>query len=429
MDLDNLYGLYLENPLISTDSRQIEKGCIFFALSGDHFNGNRFAKDALDQGASYAVVDEPSAVIHRNCILVDDTLRALQGLAGKHRENINATVIGITGSNGKTTTKELVGKVLASTYNTVVTKGNLNNHIGVPLTILSIGKNTEYAVVEMGANHQGEIAGLCRIARPHAGVITNIGNAHLEGFGGFEGVVKAKSELFDFIRQHNGTVFVNGNDELLCRLSEGMNVIYYGNHEESICTVNKVNSNPLLDIYWQSSGENNRLQTMLFGDYNIDNILAAICIGITYQISNDRINSSIASYSSENNRSQIIQTEKNTLILDAYNANPSSMSAALKNFSRIEAKSKMVILGDMMELGSYSIDAHRDIINLALELNFKRVFFIGESFIRAAGPNEIPCFLNVDEAYQWLRENPVSDMTILLKGSRRMALEKLHKLF
>lgn len=426
---NDIYQLFLESNGITIDSRDVAPGTLFFALRGDRFDGNRFASDALNKGARYAIIDDPAAKTSEACILVSNTLQTLQEIAGIHREKINAKVIGVTGSNGKTTTKELIGRVLESSYKTVVTRGNLNNHIGVPLTLLSITSDTSFAVVEMGANHPGEIAGLCSLARPDFGLITNIGKAHLEGFGGFEGVVKAKSELYDYIRAHSGHLFVNTDNPLLKMLADGMNCTGYGTGKEAFCSGIIISRDPYLAVSWLSGNRHGTIQTGLYGEYNFENILAAVCVGLYFDIKPEMISRAVAAYIPDNNRSQVIRTGKNVVVLDAYNANPSSMKAALLNFIRTVAHSKMAILGDMMELGEHSREEHEYLISFARELDFEKLFFIGRHFIDAAGGKEEGFFLDVAEAQDWFNQHPVSNMTILLKGSRKMKLESLSNLF
>lgn len=426
--VEEIYSLFLKFPRITTDSRNVPASSIFFAIKGENFDGNSFAADAVEKGAAFAVISDPSALAGDRFILVPDALQALQQLAVIHRRHIKAKIIGITGSNGKTTTKELIGKVLSSSFKTVITRGNFNNHIGVPLTVLSIQNDTDIAVIEMGANHPGEIESLCRIARPDYGIITNIGKAHLEGFGSFEGVVKAKSELYHFIRQNNGLIFLNLDNKLLSSLSLGMNILTYGSSEHAGCKGIIAERNPYLVISWSSGEIKGHVRTMLIGDYNFENILASVCIGLHFGISSALIDNAICSYLPDNNRSQMIRTENNVLILDAYNANPSSMKAALSNFHEIDARSKMIILGDMMELGEYSYDEHLEIITLVRQLSFNNVMVVGELFSRAARNGEEICFDSIDEAGNWLQNHPVHDQTILIKGSRKMELEKLKNL-
>jgi UDP-N-acetylmuramoyl-tripeptide--D-alanyl-D-alanine ligase len=425
---EEIYNLYLDHPKISTDSRNVIPGSLFFAIKGDNFDGNRFVVDALKNGAAYAIIDNPVYNCNERCILVPDTIKSLQQLAILHRNRIQATIIGITGSNGKTTTKELIGKVLSSTFKTVMTRGNLNNHIGVPLTILSIKNDTDFAVIEMGANHPGEIAALCQIAKPEFGIITNIGKAHLEGFGSFEGVINAKSELYDFIKNNDGRVFINNDNPLLVSLCGEMKFASYGTSENASCKGEIISKDPYLVIKWQKDLQNGLINSNLFGDYNFENIMAAVCIGSYFGISQDTIDGEIGNYHPDNNRSQWIQTERNTLILDAYNANPSSMKAAISNFSRISAPAKMVILGDMMELGDQSPEEHQNIIRLVSELSLQNAVFIGKLFSNAAEENQGVFFAGISEAETWFQSHPVNNYTILLKGSRKMQLETLVKL-
>jgi UDP-N-acetylmuramoyl-tripeptide--D-alanyl-D-alanine ligase len=427
--VEEIYRIFLEHPRISTDSRNIVPDSVFFALKGEHFDGNRFAAEALEKGAAYCVIDGLSAPDIYRCLPVPDTLLALQQMASIHRSHIHAEIIGITGSNGKTTTKELIGSVLSSSYKTVVTRENLNNHIGVPLTVLAIEKETAFAVVEMGANHPGEIARLCAIARPAYGIITNIGKAHLEGFGSFEGVVKAKSELYDFLRLNKGLAFVNADDDLLMGLSSGMSTLTYGSAKNAGCMGSVTASEPFLSVSWNARGEKGIVHSNLFGDYNFGNIMAAVSIGSYFGVNPDKVSQAIDNYFPDNNRSQIARTGQNTLVLDAYNANPSSMKAALSNFQRFGSGPKMVILGDMMELGDFSADEHSQVITLARQLSFQKIFLVGELFSRAAGGGPEICFPGIREAEEWFRQHPVKDMTVLLKGSRKMQLENLRPLF
>ncbi|MCU0370400.1 MAG: UDP-N-acetylmuramoyl-tripeptide--D-alanyl-D-alanine ligase [Bacteroidales bacterium] len=426
--VEEIYDLFVTYPRITTDSRNVPPDSIFFAIKGDLYDGNSFAAEALEKGAIHAIVSDPAAVAGNRYSLVPDTLLALQQLASHHRRQINAKIIGITGSNGKTTTKELVGRVLGASYPAVITRGNLNNHIGVPLTLLSINKDTEFAIIEMGANHPGEIAGLCRIARPDYGIITNIGKAHLEGFGSFEGVVRAKSELFDFIRENDGLVFINLDNDLLCKLAKGMRMITYGSSALAGCSGTITERYPYLSVRWRSGGQTGKVDSKLFGDYNFENIMAAICIGLNFGIAPELIEHEIGNYQPDNNRSQMIKTRKNILILDAYNANPSSMKAALVNFAEHAARSKMIILGDMMELGEYSHQEHLEIVDLIRKLHFDKVVLVGEIFGSAAKGGDEICFGTISEVEIWLQNHPVLDQSILVKGSRKMQLERIRNL-
>ena len=425
-EIRDLYQVFLQCGSVITDSRNVRPGSLFFGLQGDVFDGNLFASAALQNGAAFAVVDNPAVCLDSRYILVDDVLESLQELARLHRRRSDAVIIGLTGSNGKTTTKELTGAVLASSYKTVMTPGNLNNHIGVPLTILAINENTEFAVVEMGANHQGEINALCEIADPDYGIITNIGKAHLEGFGGFEGVIKAKSELYRYLKKKNGPVFYNNGNSLLSDLSESMERISYGTGPDAMCSGKILESFPALRIMWNFQDKmKGEIETHLPGEYNFENVMAAICVGAYFNVKANKITESIQNYRPNNNRSQQYETGRNTLILDAYNANPSSMKAALENFSRVSATHKLAILGDMMELGEYARAEHEEIIRLLKSLNFDNTILIGGNFCRAAAGSGFLCFQDTEEADKWMSEHPINDQTILVKGSRKMALEKL----
>jgi UDP-N-acetylmuramoyl-tripeptide--D-alanyl-D-alanine ligase len=427
--VEDLYNLYVQFPGISIDSRHIVPDSLFFAMKGGNFDGNLFSADALEKGAAYAVIDNPEFQRDQRYVLVDNTLTALQELARVHRRKIKARIIGITGSNGKTTTKELIGRVLSTSYNTRMTKGNLNNHIGVPLTILEINAADDFGVVEMGANHPGEIADLCAISMPDFGIITNIGKAHLEGFGSFEGVIKAKSELYHFIRQIKGTVFLNMDNQLLVDIATGIECFTYGTSDKADCSGEIISGNPFLSVNWSGKHQSGTIQTNLFGEYNLENILAAISIGLYFNVSAEKINDAISSYNPDNNRSQWIDTGKNLLVMDAYNANPSSMKAALVNFGNLDSPSKLVILGDMMELGPESLHEHQDIIDLANSLSFNQLILIGENFFNATKTSGIVTFRTIQEARSWFLLNPVVNSSILIKGSRKMQLEQLAGMF
>ena len=356
MKIIELYTLFKLYPKIITDSRCVENNSIFFALKGENFDGNKFAIKALESGAKYAVIDNAKFKLNDNFILVDNVLKCLQQLASFHREQFVIPLIGITGTNGKTTTKELIHTVLKRKFKTHATKGNFNNHIGVPLTLLEMPLNTEIAIIEMGANHQGEIKELCEIAKPNYGLITNIGKAHLEGFGGFEGVVKAKNELYNFIRNY-GRAFLNSDNKLLSELAENLNSIKYGTKQDSDCFAEILEINPYVKLRWN----NIDIQSNLIGKYNFENILAAICIGNFFNVAHSNIKSAVENYIPQNNRSQIVQTKTNKILLDAYNANPTSMSLAIESFELLKSKTKVVILGDMLELGDESIFEHKEI--------------------------------------------------------------------
>jgi len=423
--IDEIYRQFLLCQKIVTDSRCDVRDAIFFALKGEKFDGNQFAGDALQKGASAVIIDNPDYLVQGQCYLVDDSLRVLQELAFIHRGENKAKIIGITGSNGKTTTKELIGAVLSSSFNTIMTQGNLNNHIGVPLSLLSIKKDTEFAVIEMGANYPGEINALCEIAQPDFGIVTNIGKAHLEGFGNLEGVASAKTELYRFIQKNNGLLFVNKDNNLLMQRSENIKKITYGSFPDADCTGQIENNFPTLTLRWKWYHTHYTLQTNLYGDYNFENILAAICIGMHLGINPDKINQAVSGYVPVNNRSQWINTLYNSVLLDAYNANPSSMKAALLNFSRMPDPDKTIILGDMMELGDSSKQEHAEIIGLLRELHFNRCILVGRYFSSAAASGPEICFDDTRQAEVHLEHNPLRHTTILLKGSRANQLEKL----
>ena len=417
-----LYQKYRQCQYVSTDSRAAQNNTLFFALNGPHFKGATFAKLALDNGALYAVIDDATYATDR-CIVVEDTLVALQELARYHRKKLQIPVIGITGSNGKTTTKELTNAVLSQKYNTLYTKGNLNNHIGVPLTVLSIRPEHEIAIVEMGANHINEIAELCSIAQPTYGLITNIGKAHLEGFGSFEGVVQAKSELYRHLEKTKGTVFVNSQNELLMRLTEQLpNKVLYPAVGDFF-HLSFLEAAPYV-VYASENGE--KVVTQIIGEYNLENIGAASCVGKYFEVPIDKINAAIAAYMPANNRSQVVQKGSNTILLDAYNANPSSMKAAVTNFAKAPATHKVIILGDMFELGTDSAEEHQSLAHLASTYKFDQVILCGKEMQVAAKEHpEFTFFENKTDLQNWLRENPIQNAQILVKGSRGMGLESL----
>lgn len=424
---ENLYNYYLENLSISTDTRNITTGCIFFALKGDNFNANEFAAQAIEKGAAYAVVDEEKYACER-CLLVEDSLSALQDLAAFHRKQLNIPVIGLTGSNGKTTSKELVNAVLAEQYKTFATFGNLNNHIGVPLSILSISPDVEIAIIEMGANHQKEIELLCRIAQPTHGIITNVGMAHLDGFGGFEGVKKGKAELYAYLKETNGYTFINRNNPHLLEMSAAAGLsklIYYGSENGNTVKGSLKSSDPFIEVEWTNHEVTSLVKTNLTGSYNFENILAAICIGDFFDMAASEINSGLSGYQPKNNRSQLTKTENNTVICDFYNANPSSMSAALNNISVLTASKKTAILGDMFELGPEAATQHELIAKQATESRLDEVILIGKYFYAFKDLIKATFFETPAEAANYLQRKPIKDHLILLKGSRGMKLESL----
>lgn len=423
MEIQELHHLFLDKENVSTDTRNIIKNSIFFALKGENFDANQFAQQALDNGASYVVVDDKKVVKSDKYILVDDVLTTLQHLANYHRKQFKNPVIGITGSNGKTTTKELIFAVLSKKYKTLATKGNLNNHIGVPLTLLSLQPDTAIAIIEMGANHIGEIEFLSKIAEPTFGIITNIGKAHIEGFGSYEGVIQAKSELYKFIKQTEGVLFFNEDDELLMDLSSEINRIGYGENAENH-NFKLLESSPNLKIEWN----NKVITTNLYGKYNFPNIMAAICIGDYFKVSEQDIVDAIANYVSTNNRSQFAQIGGNTYYLDAYNANPTSMNVAIETFIEGKFLNKLMILGDMLELGNVSDEEHHTIIEKAVN-NHLATIFVGNNFFSLSDKYKdnklLHFFNNYEEVIKWFSENNPKNRNILVKGSRGIKLEKI----
>lgn len=429
MNTEHLYQIYLKHPVICTDTRKISQGCLFFALKGDNFDGNKFAKQAIEQGAAFSIVDNPEFAVDERFILVGDVLQALQDLARFHRRKLEIPVIGITGTNGKTTTKELIRSVLSRQFNTFATEGNLNNHIGVPISILSIKNECEIAIIEMGANHQKEIEFLCSISLPTHGLITNVGKAHLEGFGGVEGVKKGKGELYEFLLASGGQVFINSNDETLKKMAEerGLNnIIGYGKAPENFITARLKETDPFLIVEWnKGGGESYLAMSHLPGTYNFDNICAAICIGSFFGMDAVKINEGIYQYKPVNNRSQIVKTALNTVICDYYNANPSSMLVALDNLISTKSDNKVLILGDMFELGQEAEQEHRMILDKAMSLSASRRIMIGEEFFKLADNSDAEFYRNTSYASEALQKNPIKNATVLLKGSRGMKLENL----
>ena len=414
MDIKDIYDIFKQHPTICTDTREVTKDSIFISLKGEKFNGNEFALKSIKDGCAYAIVDEEEYNINKYTILVHNALKTLQDLATYHRNQLNIPLIAITGTNGKTTSKELINAVLNSELSCIATKGNLNNHIGVPLSLLKINKQHEIAVIEMGANHKKEIEFLCNIAQPTYGVITNIGSAHLEGFGSLQAIIDTKNELYDFINYNKGQLFVNSDDKLLLSLSDGILKKTYG--ESGDITASITDITPLISIKYN----NEIINSHLIGDFQISNILLAICIGDYFNVSSMNIKKSIENYIPKNNRSQIVNTNKNTLILDAYNANPSSMRAMLNSFANQQYKNKLCILGDMLELGEESIKEHVQIIKLTNELKLD-CLFVGEIFNSLNQDG----FKTRIELAENINSKKIYDKTILLKGSRGIELEKL----
>lgn len=423
MEIAELYKCFMECGKVTTDSRNCPEGSMFIALKGETFNGNAFAAQALKQGCRYAVIDE-SEYAGEGTILVDNCLQALQQLANYHRRQLKTPVIGITGTNGKTTTKELISTVLSRKFNTLYTEGNFNNHIGVPLTLLRLTKEHEMAVVEMGANHPGEIKTLVHIAEPDYGIITNVGKAHLQGFGSFEGVIRTKGELYDFLRAKGGaTIFIQNENPYLNGIAEGLTCVRYGQTAGLYVSGELISCSPFLSFRWTAEGVSHEVNTHLIGSYNLDNMLAAAAIGRYFGVSDDDISSALVSYLPHNNRSQLKETADNKLIVDAYNANPTSMMAALKNFRQVEASHKMVILGDMKELGEASREEHQKVVDYLKECGFDRVVLVGPEF--AAATHSYQTFQHVDEVLADIRMHKPQGYYILIKGSNSMKLSQL----
>lgn len=424
MDVSALYEIYKAHPSVQTDSRKIQKGDLYFALKGDRFNGNDFALQALQDGAAYAIVDEAAAVQHEQCLLVEDVLSTMQQLALHHRRQLNIPFIAITGTNGKTTTKELVNQVLSARFKTYATAGNLNNHIGVPLTILSIKADAEMAIIEMGANHEKEIAFYCTIAEPNYGLINNVGKAHLEGFGSVEGVKRAKGELYDYIREIQGTIFINSDLDYLVEMAKGIvHQISYGTSNAHYIG-KPLSGDGLLKFALLSAGMETTIQTQLVGDYNLPNALAAIAIGAHFGMDADTIKAALEAYTPSNSRSQLLQKGSNTIIMDAYNANPSSMKLAVENMAALQTdKTKWLFLGAMKEMGVNCQTEHQALTDLAKTLGFEHVVLVGKEF--EATTHSFRYFEQAGLAKTWLEENPLSNACILVKGSRGSKMEEI----
>lgn len=420
--IEELYQIYLKHPSVQTDTRKLKPGDIFFALKGEKFNGNAFAKQAVEAGAAYVVIEDAAYEISGKTILVDNVLECLQQLAHHHRQQFQIPFIAITGSNGKTTTKELIHAVLSSKYKTYTTEGNLNNHIGIPLTLLRIKADAEIAVIEMGANHQKEIERYCRYALPTHGLITNCGKAHLEGFGGAAGVRKGKGELFDYLKTIDGTAFIFNDYDYLKEMSVGVSHIFsYGSKDGDI-TGEMLSSEPYLET--AITGKNTfHIQTQLVGSYNFPNVLAAVCVGQYFKIAADKIKWAIENYTPSNSRSQLINKGSNRFIMDAYNANPSSMKLAIENFANLKSEKKVLLLGAMAELGEESMAEHEAIIKLIQSKNWEKVVLVGGDFIKLAHP--YLSFTNAQEAKTWLQNQKFENTDFLVKGSRSMQMEKI----
>lgn len=420
--INHLHTKFLECSSVSTDTRKIELNSMFFALKGDNFDANTFTKEALEKGAKYVVIDNKEFYIDERTLLVENTLHSLQELAKFHRAYLGIPIIALTGSNGKTTTKELIHAVLSKKYNTLATIGNLNNHIGVPLTLLRFNKETEIGIVEMGANHQKEIEFLCKIASPDYGYITNFGKAHLEGFGGTEGVIKGKSEMYDFLKNNNKVIFVNLDDSIQNEKTTGLNRFSFAvNTSNTDVKISSINANPMVEIEFNHI----KIHSHLIGIYNANNINAAITIGKYFKVQDELIKEAIENYIPENNRSQLIKKGTNEIILDAYNANPSSMAAAITNFSQLKNDTKVAILGDMFELGNESLIEHKKIVELLNNQTSIKTYFIGKDFFSNKSNNPHHYFFEDFASFsKFIEVNAPTNSLLLIKGSRGMALER-----
>ena len=428
MDINSLYRIFLECGCVTTDSRLGPEGSLFVALKGDNFNGNAFAAKALEAGSRYAVVDEPEYAKDGDAhyIVVDNCLRILQLLARHHRRQLGTRLVGITGTNGKTTTKELMAAVLSQSYSILYTQGNLNNHIGVPLTLLRLKPEHELGIIEMGASHPGDIKELVDIAEPDYGIITNVGKAHLEGFGSFEGVVKTKGELYDYLRSRgNATIFIHEDNAHLKAIAGGLEQVSYGSEEGLYVSGHATGNSPFLTFEWKTDGESeyHKVQTHLIGEYNLPNALAAATVGSFFGVEPEKVNAALSAYVPQNNRSQLKETADNTLIIDAYNANPTSMRASLSNFRNMQATDKMLILGEMGELGTESAEEHQKVVDYLKESGFENVILVGRKF--AATRHDYPTYPAVDELIEELKRHKPCGKTILIKGSHYTKLESI----
>lgn len=428
METAKLYQLFRQYPIVTTDSRNIPANSIFFALKGENFNGNKYAGEALLKGAAFAIIDEPEFAVDDRMILVDDVLTSIQKLARFHRDELKIPILAITGTNGKTTTKELIATVLTKKFRIKSTQGNLNNHIGVPLTILSMTPETEIGIVEMGANHIGEIKFLCEIANPDFGMVTNMGKAHLEGFGSFEGVIQTKSEMYGFLRQKGGNCFINADNPLLIKQAKDLEQITYGKSDGCFLTGELATTGYSLVVKALFPKGWLYLKSKLIGDYNFENLLAAACIGKYFEVDPLLIQKALEEYTPSNNRSQLIRKEKNTIIMDAYNANPTSMMMALTNFANIQNDEKCVILGDMLELGEVSDEEHQKVVDFIESQNFAEVCLVGPQFKKTVTGDKKKKFDNAELLSNYLKTQPIENKLILIKGSRGIHLEKILEL-
>ncbi len=428
MTISEIYNLFILHPVVCTDTRKIENGCLFFCLKGQNFNANTFAQEALNKGASYAVVDDAKFKTNDQCILVDDVLTTLQELAKHHRKQLNIPVIAIVGSNGKTTTKELITSVLSEKYQVLSTPGNFNNHIGLPLTLLKLNASHQIAIIEMGANHIGENALLCEIACPDFGIVTNNGKDHLEGFGSMEGVAQSNSELYYYLLKNNGLAFVNANDEWLMRMASRLEkkITYAANAENKNALADFIAVAKSLRPQIQFTIFNSQIviQSCLSGDYNFDNIMAAVCMAKYFKLSDEEIKKGIEKYEPTNNRSQVVKKQLNTIYMDAYNSNPSSLEASLRNFSAMPFSNKIAIIGDMFELGKYAEEEHQNMIQLCINLKLDDVILVGEEFMKQ-NKSVYKSFKTTEEVIEHLKHHQLSGKNIFMKGSRGMKLESI----
>ena len=423
MDTKNLYSLFASSNGVSIDTRNLISGQIFFSLKGDNFNGNNFALEALDKGASYSVIDDKSILNkNQNLIYVEDSLKSLQELSSHHRSQFETKIIGVTGSNGKTTTKNLLHSILSQKYNVIKTKGNLNNHIGVPLSLFDINEDVDIAIIEMGANHIGEIRSLCDIAMPDIGLITNYGKAHLEGFGGFKGVIRGKTEMFEYLTQNYGHIILNNDDELQIENCKGDLAVTFGEKSDSEFVYNYIKVDDDLIV----KSDNYEFRSNIYGDYNFSNLASSITIGKFLDLTNEEIQKGLDLFENDSNRSEVIKIGSNKIFLDAYNANPTSIKAAILNFDKEVTANKILVLGDMFELGEYSDKEHKNVIDLINLENYEKVYLVGSNFYKCNTKNiKIEKFQSLDEMNKSFNLNDFNSMNILIKGSRGIGLEKL----
>lgn len=424
MTIERIYQLFLKHPHVETDSRRITRGCLFFALKGDNFNGNKFAAEALEKGAAFAIIDEKEFEVPEQTILVENVLDTLQSLAGFHRKSLGLPVLAITGTNGKTTTKELIAAVLSQKYKVVYTQGNLNNHIGVPLTLLRMNNATQMGIVEMGANHMGEIAKSCQIADPDFGIITNIGTAHLEGFGSFENIIKTKAELYTHLKNKQGLIFYNLDNSILSELTKGYKTkVSYGG-EKSDFSGELISAAPFIKVRVNFLNQTRDISSRLVGGYNFENLLAAACVGHHFNVDPSSVEAAISGYVPQNNRSQLIERNGVSIVMDAYNANPSSMKASIEHFTEYFQPPRSLILGDMLELGEKALEEHFAVLQKISDCKFDNVFLVGPHFSEAAKNYSYKKFINVEELIEHIRKHPWKGSAVLIKGSRGIHLER-----